>query len=246
MGVTGSGVTPGTVITSSLATQPLTEVVAITIASPGAVFLTAHGLSANAPIMFYNSGNNGEHMPTGLLSRTIYYVKTVVDADHFTVSATSGGTVINTSGTQLGTHYLDRLNGSTGLSGYSGTGTWRVNNSQTVASIASGATLTVVTAPDWVMPTATEPKTSLKFVNCSSINPTGVVSGLNNFNMLFTSLPQEAGAKGGYSRIEGQEYNIIDGAKSGGGTAAIGDATQGGGSQHIKVWFNGTDWIRCG
>jgi len=244
MTVTGTGVAANTVITGSLATEPLTETVTITIASPGVVTRTAHGLAANTPIMLYNSGNSGEHLPTGLASRTLYYVKTVVDANNFTLSATSGGTVINTSGTQSGTHYLDRLNGSTGLSGYNTTGTWRVSPGG--QSVAAGTTLTVRTAPDWVMPTATESKTALKFVNCSSINPAGVTTGLNNFNMTFTSLPEEAGSKSGFSRQEGQEYNIVDGAKLGGGTAAIGDATQGGGTQHIKVWWNGTNWIRFG
>ena len=316
MKVTGSGVAANTVITGSLNTEPLTETVTITIASPGVINRTAHGLSVECPIMLYNSGNSGEHLPTGLSSRTIEYVKTVVNADSFTVSATSGGTVINTSGTQLGTHYLDRLNGSTGLSGYSTTGTWRVSpGGQSVASIASGTTLTVLTAPDWVMPTATEPKTSLKFLNCTSTLPAGVTTGLDSFDMLFTSLPGETGAKSSFPRYEGQEYNIVDGAlitvgtgssssittttltvggtvtgrfsigdtlsgtgitagtkitayvtgaggsgtytvspsNSATGTIAvtasnipIGVAVTGGGNQHIKVSFNGTDWIRCG
>jgi hypothetical protein len=240
MRVTGSGVTAGTVITGSLATESLTEVVTITIASPGVVALTSHGLSANAPVMLYNGSNT---LPTGLAIRTIYYVKTVVNANSFTLSATPGGTAINTSGTQSGTHYLDRLNGSTGLSGYSREGTWRVNNSQTVASIASGETLTILTGPDWVMPTATSSKTGLKFINCSS---TGVTTSGLDLAMTFTCLPGEAGSSPDIPRYEGQEYNIVDGAKFGGGTAAIGDATQGGGSQHIKVWWNGTSWIRCG
>jgi hypothetical protein len=242
MRVTGSGVTAGTVITGSLATESLTEVVTITIASPGVVALTSHGLSANAPVMLYNGSNT---LPTGLAIRTIYYVKTVVNANSFTLSATPGGTAINTSGTQSGTHYLDRLDGSHGLSGYNTTGTWRVNNSQTVASIASGETLTILTGPDWVMPTSTTSKTGLKFINCSSTGATS--SGLNDLAMTFTCLPGEAGASPYIPRHEGQEFNIVDGAKkTAGGTAAMGDATQGGGSQHIKVWFNGTDWIRCG
>jgi hypothetical protein len=40
------------------------------------------------------------------------------------------------------------------------------------------------------------------------------------------------------------EFFIEDGAKAGGGTAAVGDATQGGGMQKIKVGWNGTSWIR--
>ncbi len=43
-------------------------------------------------------------MPTGLLADgTIYYVKTVLDANTFTLSATPGGAVINTTGSTAGT-----------------------------------------------------------------------------------------------------------------------------------------------
>jgi hypothetical protein len=76
--------------------------VTITIASPGVVTYTSHGLAANAPVSFSTSGS----LPTGLTAGTTYYVKTVLDANTFTVSATSGGSVINTSGTQSGTHKL--------------------------------------------------------------------------------------------------------------------------------------------
>lgn len=240
MPVTGTSVLPNTVITGNLATEPLTETVTITIASPG-VFttLTPHGFSANDKIMLYNQGSA---LPTGLSIRTIYYVITAgMTSTTFKLSAAAGpGTAINTSGTQSGTHYISRLDGSTGLSGFNATGTWRVSpGSQSVSS----TTLTIPTGNDWVMPTATTSKTGLKFINCKG---TGVPCGLNNLNMAFTSLPGEAGASSDIPRIEGQEFHIVDGAKSGGGTAAIGDATQGGGSQHIKVWWNGTAWIRCG
>lgn len=75
-------------------------VVTITIASPGAVTWTAHGLVANAPVYFSTSGA----LPTGLVAGTEYFVKTVLTADTFTVSATAGGVVINTTGTQSGAH----------------------------------------------------------------------------------------------------------------------------------------------
>lgn len=72
----------------------------ITIASPGVVAWTAHGLVAGGLVTFTTTGA----LPTGLTAGTQYYVKTVTDADHFTVSATSGGSVINTTGSQSGTH----------------------------------------------------------------------------------------------------------------------------------------------
>jgi hypothetical protein len=74
--------------------------VTMTIASPGVVAYTAHGLSADTPIVFTTTGA----LPTGLTAGTTYYVKTVSDADHFTVAATVGGSAINTTGSQSGTH----------------------------------------------------------------------------------------------------------------------------------------------
>jgi parallel beta-helix repeat protein len=74
----------------------------ITIASPGVVTLTGHGLIVNDVVYFTTTGA----LPTGLAANTPYYVKTVVDANTFQVSATKGGAAINTSGTQSGTHTL--------------------------------------------------------------------------------------------------------------------------------------------
>lgn len=73
--------------------------VTITIASPGVVTWSTHGLSANAAVVF----NTTSALPTGLTAGTVYYVKTVLSANTFTVSATPGGAVINTSGSQSGT-----------------------------------------------------------------------------------------------------------------------------------------------
>jgi hypothetical protein len=79
---------------------PKSTTVTISVASPGVVTWTAHGLAANTPVIFTTTGA----LPTGLTAGTTYYVKTVLDADTFTVSATAGGTVINTSSSQSGLH----------------------------------------------------------------------------------------------------------------------------------------------
>jgi len=76
--------------------------VTITIAVPGVVTKTGHGLVANDPVIFTTDGA----LPTGLTAGTKYFVKTVLDADTFTVSATAGGTVIDTTGSQSGTHSM--------------------------------------------------------------------------------------------------------------------------------------------
>lgn len=79
-----------------------TATVTITNASPAVVSWTAHGLAENAAVVFTTSGS----LPTGLTAGTTYYVKTVLTADTFTVSATPGGTVINTSGAGSGVHTI--------------------------------------------------------------------------------------------------------------------------------------------
>lgn len=87
--------------------------VTISIATPGVITETAHGRSANSPVVLNTTGA----LPTGLAPDTIYYVKTVLSVDTYTVSATPGGAAINTTGSQSGTHTLgsDLLDGAATL-----------------------------------------------------------------------------------------------------------------------------------
>lgn len=73
----------------------------ISIATPGIVTLTAHGLAANTPVLLTTTGT----LPTGLSANTIYYVKNPA-TDSFELAATAGGASIATSGSQSGTHTL--------------------------------------------------------------------------------------------------------------------------------------------
>jgi len=82
------------------APAPRSSAATMTIAAPGVVSWTAHGLVADQPIIFSTTGA----LPTGLTAGTTYYVKTVLSTDTFSVTATPGGTAITTSGTQSGTH----------------------------------------------------------------------------------------------------------------------------------------------
>lgn len=79
--------------------------VTITIASPGVIGWTAHGLAVGQRLYFQS---NGDTLPTPLAFGPnvgpTYWVKTVVDPDHFTISATPSGAAIDTSGSQSGTH----------------------------------------------------------------------------------------------------------------------------------------------
>ncbi|APG91154.1 hypothetical protein [Sinorhizobium americanum] len=76
-----------------------TSTVTMTIASPGVISWTAHGLAAGTPIKFSTTGA----LPTGLVAGTTYYVVSPT-TDAFSVAATAGGAAINTTGTQSGTH----------------------------------------------------------------------------------------------------------------------------------------------
>lgn len=73
--------------------------VTITIASPGVVTWTAHPLVNGNQISFTTTGT----LPTGLVAGTTYYVVNKA-ANTFELSATEGGSSINTSGTQSGVH----------------------------------------------------------------------------------------------------------------------------------------------
>lgn len=79
----------------------LASTVTITIATPGVVSWTGHGLIAGSAVVFTTSGA----LPTGLTAGTTYYViSTGLGANSFQVSATAGGSAVNTSGSQSGTH----------------------------------------------------------------------------------------------------------------------------------------------
>lgn len=75
--------------------------VTISSASPGVITLNGHGFAANEPVVFFNSGGA---LPVAITAGTVYYVKTVLDANTFTISATAGGAAINTASTGTGTH----------------------------------------------------------------------------------------------------------------------------------------------
>lgn len=87
----------GTDLTGLSATT--TATITVTIASPGVVTWTSHGLVEGTPVKFTTTGA----LPTGITSGTTYYVK-YVNANTFQLAATVGGAAINTSGSQSGTH----------------------------------------------------------------------------------------------------------------------------------------------
>jgi len=79
------------------------SIVTITIASP-AVVTSSLTLVNGATVILTNSGYPSA-LPTGLVVGTTYYVKNV-SGNTFNLAATPTGVVINTTGTQSGTHYI--------------------------------------------------------------------------------------------------------------------------------------------
>jgi hypothetical protein len=129
----------------------------ITIAAPGVVTWTDHGLSANSTIRFTTTGA----LPTGLAINTTYYVKTVLSPNTFTVSASAGGAAITTSGTQSGTQ--------TALVWY---------GTAVVAVANTAVTLASVTVPGWSVGTGGQIEINALFSLTNSANA-------KNLNMTF-------------------------------------------------------------
>jgi len=96
--VNTSGTQSGTQTATAVLTQ--TSTVTMTIASPCVVTWANHGFQAGASVVFSSTGA----LPTGLTAGTAYFVSsTGLAPNTFEISATPGGTPINTSGTQSGT-----------------------------------------------------------------------------------------------------------------------------------------------
>lgn len=80
------------------------DTVTITIASPAVVTLSSHGFGVGQQIKFSTTGA----LPTGITAGTTYYViSTGLATNTFQFSATSGGSAVNTSGSQSGTHTVN-------------------------------------------------------------------------------------------------------------------------------------------
>ncbi|MGH6836528.1 MAG: phage tail protein, partial [Methylocella sp.] len=84
---------------TTLLASTKSSTVTITIASPGVVTWTAHGLANGQAVAFSTTGA----LPTGLTAGSVYYVVAAA-TNTFEVAAIVGGTPINTSGSQSGVH----------------------------------------------------------------------------------------------------------------------------------------------
>ncbi|WP_299109789.1 hypothetical protein [uncultured Bradyrhizobium sp.] len=91
-----------------------TATVTMTIAIPGVVTWTAHGLYDGATVVFSTTGA----LPTGVTAGTTYFVR-VIDANTFnlctTIANQIAGTYITTSGSQSGVHTAENYTISRGV-----------------------------------------------------------------------------------------------------------------------------------
>lgn len=82
-----------------------TATVTITIAAPGVITDTAHGITGACPVVYTNSGGG---LPTGITTGTIYYtVPSLITTNTYSLATTVtnalAGTAITTTGTSTGT-----------------------------------------------------------------------------------------------------------------------------------------------
>ena len=115
-------------------TSSAVNLTSITVASPAVFTKSSHGLSAGTAVTFQTGGS----LPSPLTAGTTYYViSSGLSTDSFRVSTTSGGSAINTSGSQSGTHSYVRLV-STNSGSQSGTHSYVLNTQAANFTCQSG------------------------------------------------------------------------------------------------------------
>lgn len=103
----GVGFPAGSIDADALYIDEPSATVTISIATPGVVTWTAHGLSNGKAVHLATTGG----LPTGLAAGTIYYVVNA-STNTFELAAEPAGASIATSGTQSGTHTAKGIGGS--------------------------------------------------------------------------------------------------------------------------------------
>lgn len=208
----------------------------MTIASPCVVTFNAHGLTANDTVRFTTSGA----LPTGLVVGTTYYViATGLTVNTFQLSATAGGSAINTSGGQSGTHTLYR------------TTPYAVNDQDprlpsagaAAASVGNDTSIAVGTGNKFVTQTGLQ-KSSEKYAADTSGSttayvitlspaPTSLVTGME-LNVLFVNSNSTTTPTLNTNGLGAVTLTKDTGALN------IGDIIAG---QIRKLIYNGTNWV---
>lgn len=82
---------------------PVFGTITVTIASPAVVTATGHGLQIGDQVYLTTTGA----LPTGMSANTLYYIiSSGFGANSFEISASRGGSAVNMSGSQNGTHTM--------------------------------------------------------------------------------------------------------------------------------------------
>jgi len=101
---TGSGLAGNLIVSTAFANTVGTATVTITIATPGVITWTAHGLVTGSPVVFTTTGA----LPTGITAGTTYFAITssTLGVNTFQIATSAAnaaaGTAVATSGTQSG------------------------------------------------------------------------------------------------------------------------------------------------
>ena len=99
----GSAVSRATYPTLFGIVAPVFGTITVTIATPAVVSATSHGLQIGDQVYFTTTGA----LPTGMAANTLYYVISAgFGANSFEISASRGGSAVNTSGSQSGVHTM--------------------------------------------------------------------------------------------------------------------------------------------
>jgi len=110
--------------------------ITVTIASPGVVTDTAHGLTIGTQVSFTTTGA----LPTGLLPATNYFIIAAgFTANSYQLALTFNGAAINTSGTQSGVHTRTSIPGTTNNTAQPGEVALVVNSFTAAIAVAFGA-----------------------------------------------------------------------------------------------------------
>jgi Pectate lyase superfamily protein len=193
--------------------------------------------------------NPGGYSPPGVAGGLI--LANVIDTTHFTYPlASNPGRFVSSNGWNYPIQYAVRCRKvyETVIQGNS----WHVVASEASIDLDHNGeaqhrnNLISGSIGSWKLPSNKRNLSGWRFINCSG---TAGVYGDNFANpygqMVFANLPGQSGVFQD-GPIEGQEYDIIDGQKSGGGSAAFADIVAGGGSGHYKVRYDGSNWRRIG
>ena len=115
--ITVSATQGGAAVTLSTASGTMTAVAGgtlpatISVASPAVVTVTSHGLVAGDVIKFSTNGI----LPGGIVTGNNYHVLSAgLGANSFRISLAPGGSAVDTTGTQTGTHTVTRVFGRAG------------------------------------------------------------------------------------------------------------------------------------